>query len=742
MKFIMLKKIAILLFMLPLWHCQAQNLSDIELKDALKALDKNIKELSSQNTDNLTLIHIYSYQITAAQTTIEKYKTYKDNSQIREKWLQLKTLAEQNKPVIDFIEQNLSQRFYAKGLNALLNGRKQEAMELFAQSAKVKPDNVMANYQIAKLKLDSGKVKEAMTMLFSTLETGKANEDEANLCNTLLTFAYNKSMVRVLAMMKEGKFADAENILVQLQDACDKDKFGICNMSNLAANIEKCRNGIYDDHLKIAKRAMDMGKTDIAAAFINNTMDYMSRNREDIKNSSSFDNMAEAVIAAYIKDAKNMTAATQNEVRIDKLIKAKNLAEMIGGEIETEALKNIASINGTTSLTDNRLDSIEANTPAQGYSQTYSQYINDTISDSDKSVEQIEKDYIASSNNKLPKRSVAVEQTKAKSMSKEIDDKFYEVRSFITVNNYEKALEVLESANRLAKIDIEKKEVEKMYLAAIREITAKRMSAAEYAVFVGDIAKADSLVALTQELLVMYKMTDDKRIKEIMNAYLLSLDKKVCAKKQEEIDVFVSNIMDCIRRNDFYAANQNIERAIQIKGSSQCRLDKSKVRALKRQIDKPLEYVGLKEQVSEVLNESKDTMKFVFGYAGLEQYYIDNALAQMQVKHEPLRAIMHSWNDDKLVIKSIEYLMKYRKFEIALSLIGTLKDFGYKASDTKKIQSKLGEMMALENMKDADKIERHHRVSDFYQQDKWFKYFNKSYEKSYEKWKKENKISN
>ena len=55
--------------------------------------------------------------------------------------------------------------------------------------------------------------------------------------------------------------------------------------------------------------------------------------------------------------------------------------------------------------------------------------------------------------------------------------------------------------------------------------------------------------------------------------------------------------MDCVRRNDFYRADGLITTAMQVKGSSECRLDKQKIRQLKRQIEKPLEYVNMKEGV-------------------------------------------------------------------------------------------------------------------------------------------------
>jgi hypothetical protein len=202
----------------------------------------------------------------------------------------------------------------------------------------------------------------------------------------------------------------------------------------------------------------------------------------------------------------------------------------------------------------------------------------------------------------------------------------------------------------------------------------------------------------------------------------------------------VNNIMQFIARNDFSAAEENINKAMQIKGSSQCRLDKSRVRSLKRQIEKPIEYIEAKNLVMEALSEG-DTMKFIFGYATLEQFFMDNHLFEMSVNHQPLREILYQWADDKLVVKATEHLVKYKKYEVAIEVVGALKDFDYKAKHTKDIQQKIGMMMALDNIKKSEKIEQNYRITDRYQNDKWFKYFVKSYEKNLIKWQKENKYS-
>jgi hypothetical protein len=223
----------------------------------------------------------------------------------------------------------------------------------------------------------------------------------------------------------------------------------------------------------------------VAGDFVQNTYDYFQRNRQSITDTTSFEGLVRGVVDSYIGQIKNLYSAKNNEAKIDLIRKTKELVALVGGEYEAGVLKTLSSMQGTTTPVDMKLDSIENAAPVEGYTHQYAQYVKDSISNAQEKVKEIEKQFIPSSENKLPEKSLAVEQTKTKSLRKEIDDKFYESRTFMTVSNYDKALEVLEKANRLAKIDAEKQEVEKMYTSAIREITARRMSAAEYSIFQG-----------------------------------------------------------------------------------------------------------------------------------------------------------------------------------------------------------------------------------------------------------------
>jgi len=696
------KLFAFLVFVLVFCGLSAQVLSPSTKKDIISQYNKHIKTISSISSENFDLMSVYKYQLEQAEEFAKKQQVNNFDNDIYAKNLELKLLIEQNGEIVDFMIPRMSDWYYKKAVFANLNNKKQEAYNYLIKSVEADSTNVMANYELAKISLDSFQVSKTTERLTRLLQNENLNKEESQLCKNLLAFTYDKNIITSLALVKEGKFSDAEDILLQLQSYCKNDILNICKPNLIEKNINICKNGIYKDHIKIAKTAVDKQKTKVAGDFLVNTYDYLQRNMGEITDTSDFDDIVKIVVGNYLATAKGLVEAKNNEARIDLIHKAKELASMLGGDYETDVLKQIAMMQGTTSTSDPMLDSLENAAPNTGYADKYPEFVKDTTANVEKEIEKIEEKFV-----------------------------------YVKVNNYEKAVEVLEKTNELPSIK-STKNIGESNISAIREVTAKRMHKAEYAIFQDDIITADSLVDITEKMLSKYNMKNDSVVVKIMNNYLRAIDQRVCQKKQEEVDVMVHNILDCIRKNDFYLAEEYINIGMQIKGSSECRLNKQRLRALKRQIEQPLEYVKTKEGVDELLAQG-DTARYLKEYAALEHFYITHSLREMSVQHKPIKDIIYEFGSDQLAINTIENLMKYRQYEQGVEALAALKEFGYKSRHTKKIQKQLGQMMSLEESKRNEKIAQSNRLMDKYGEDKWFKYLIKSYNKNLIKWNKQHR---
>ncbi|MDD4529512.1 MAG: hypothetical protein PHX48_06485, partial [Bacteroidales bacterium] len=441
----------------------SQILSETQRKDVILDIHKQIEILSKISSEKLDMIPVYKYQIQTSNNTLEKYEIYKSDNQIYAKWFELKTLVKQNNEMIEFLEPRIGNWFYRKAVGAMANNDKIMASELLNKALVYQPFNVMANYELAKISLDSGKIVSTTNRLTNIISKMQPDEEEKLLCQNLIAFAYDMNLLKSMSLMNQGKYAYAVDILSELNDFCQVDIYGICNKSVVKKNLDFCKTGIYKDHVEISKKAMSIGRADVAGEFVQNTYDYFQRNRQSISDTSSFDGLVRSVVDSYVNQIKNLNTPRNSEAKLDLIRKTKELIALVGGSYEEDVLRTLAQIQGTSTPVDMKLDSIENSVPNQGYTEQYAEYFKDSISDAEQNVKKIEQEYIPSSENPIPEKSLAVEQTKTKNLRKEIDDKFYESRSFMTVNNYDKALEVLETANRLAKIDVEKKEVEKMY---------------------------------------------------------------------------------------------------------------------------------------------------------------------------------------------------------------------------------------------------------------------------------------
>ncbi|MBQ2395967.1 MAG: hypothetical protein II304_02835 [Bacteroidales bacterium] len=694
------KLFALVLFVCSFCGLYAQVLSPSTKQDIISQFNKHIKTISSISSENFDLMSVYKYQLEQAEEFMKKQQVNNFDNDIYAKNLELKLLIEQNSEIVEFMIPRMSDWYYKKAVFANLNNKKQEAYNYLIKSVEADSTNVMANYELAKISLDSFQVSKTTERLTRLLQNENLNKEESQLCKNLLAFTYDKNIITSLALVKEGKFSDAEDILLQLQSYCKNDILNICKPNLIEKNINICKNGIYKDHIKIAKTAVDKQKTKVAGDFLVNTYDYLQRNMGEITDTSDFDDIVKIVVGNYLATAKGLTEAKNNEARIDLIHKAKELASMLGGDYETDILKQIAMMQGTTNTSDPVLDSLENAAPNTGYADKYPEFVKDTTANVEKEIEKIEEKFV-----------------------------------YVKVNNYEKAVEVLEKTNELPSIK-STKNIGESNISAIREVTAKRMHKAEYAIFQDDIITADSLVNITEKMLSKYNMKNDSVVVKIMNNYLRAIDQRVCQKKQEEVDVMVHNILDCIRKNDFYLAEEYINIGMQIKGSSECKLNKQRLRALKRQIEQPLEYVKTKEGVDELLAQG-DTARYLKEYAALEHFYITHSLREMSVQHKPIKDIIYEFGSDQLAINTIENLMKYRQYEQGVEALAALKDFGYKARHTKKIQKQLGKMMSLEESKRNEKIAQSNRLMDKYGEDKWFKYLIKSYNKNLIKWNKQ-----
>ena len=715
----------------------AQNikLSDNERTLIVDEINENIKTLARFKYDNPELLAVYHSQIKDIEKVVEKYRKQSSDPVVYERWHELNLLSTQNREMINFLYPKMTDILYRQGISSLENGDVDRARRLFNKALQYNSNYVMSHYQLAKIEIDSMHIASGAEKLENILNSMSPTADQKKLITDLLNNTYNKNFMYALSLADQGKHARAMEVLSQLKQFCDSDKLGICKDQTLANAITKSKSQIYKDHIKIANKSLHNGKNAVAESFALIAYEYYSENKESLPPDTEFETLIKKIAQNYLSEAKKLEGDRKAALYQEYLDKADALAQYLNGE-DRKALKTqVAALEPTKSKLQQKQYAIEENAKDTAYSDKFADFRSeddDDLTDEEvqNNVAQIEKNYVNENTKKTKSNNTEI--------SKSLNDKFYETRSLLSVNSFEKALEVLEKANQLARIGNEKNEVEDMYRRAIREITAKRMSAAEYAVWQGDINTADSLVNLTNDLIRSYNMGKDTAVVRIMNSYLNALDKKVCSKRQDEINSYVYNILDCIKRNDYYKAEAYVREALAVPETRKCKLDKSKLKALMKQIEKPLEYIDRLDNAYTLLR-SGDTANYIQQYGSLETMYNMYDLESAGIKHNPLRQILANINNTYLTLNAIDILIRHKDYMVALEALGALKDMGYKASETKKVQQRMGKLMSYEMNKQNYSYDDALDAISNYTDDKWYSVFAKDFKKSMKSWSRQSR---
>lgn len=725
--------LAMAFFMLPL-TVDAQKISNNQRTTILSDLDENIRLLSKFQYDTPELITNYAAQLSDAEKAVARYADYKSDIMVYERWYMLKKLVEQNKEMIAFLQPKSADWLYRQGVAEMESGNGKRAMNFFEKALNANPKHVLSHFQIARLDIDSTKLGDAAKRLNEVLETMNPNSDEEALIKGILSYAYDKNYMYAINMENQEKYAQAVAVMLELEAFCMYDNLGICDSATVDNTLERCRTGVYSNQIELARKALKSKRNVAAEDFAMSAYEYYSANKDKIKDDMNFNTLAKQIAESYIQEASTFTG-NKKATLLDEYLKRATMMASYTDKATKELLEaKVAALQPEKTRLELKQEAIENAAIDTSYSERFAQYISaedEDLIDSDEEVRNIEETYV--------NEGTKVGQTKKTSISKVIDDKFVETKTYLSVNSFDKALEVLESANQLAKIEGDKDEVEKMYLLAIREITAKRMSAAEFAIWQGEPDVADSLINVTNDLIKTYKVEKDTAIVRIMKSYLMTLDKKVCSKRQEELNGYVYSIMDCLRRNDYYKADALVRTALAIPESKNCKLDKSRLKSLMEQIQHPLEYIDYMDNASKCLKRG-DTNGYIQQYTTAEALYNRNELGTMGMTHTPMREVLLQVEDVDFALNALEVMIKYKEYMVALEALGAIKDMEYKAAQTKNIQDRLAKLMSFDMSKQGYSYDDAVETIHYYSTDKWYKYFTKAFKKYMKTWIKEKKM--
>ena len=708
---------------------EAQTLSKAKQSSIVANIDEYIRLLSNFSYDTPELMSDYASQLSEAEEIVKQYSDYKTDIVVYERWYILSNLAKQSREMMNFYKPKMADGLYRKGVAMQEAGDGKSATNYFNKAIDVNPNHVLSHLQLAVMDIDSTKLGEASERLYNIMSAMNPNADEKALIKGLLEYAYNKNYMYAISLEQQEKYPQAVAVMLELEAFCEKDKLNICDSMNVQNVLERCRTGVYAAQIDMARKALKSERNDVAEEFALAAYNYYSENKEDIHDDMKFAQLAKQISESYIAEALELRG---DPLADEYMAHAQALAEYTDKDTRELLEAKISTLNPGKTPLELEYEAIEKENVEESYTERFDNYLANNekveMADVQTEIEKIENDYV----NDNTKQGI----TSAIELTEEMEAALAETKEYLAIGSYDKALEALDQATKGGVPGATKADVNNMYLMAIREITAKRMSAAEFAVWQGEQDVADSLIAVTNELITTYDVALDTGIARIMKSYLLTLDKKLCSKRQDELDAYVYGITDCLKRKEFVAAEKLVRTALAVPESRNCKLDKTRLKALMQQVAMPLEYLNLMDKAQTSFKYG-DTSAYIRQYASAEALYNRYELGTMGVSHIPIRSMLQQTRNEDYMVKALELIIAQKEYMVALEAIGAIKDMGIKASKTKKLQDDLAKNMSYDMAKQLYTYDAALDTIIYYSTDKWYKYFTKSFKKYMKKWLKE-----
>lgn len=236
---------------------------------------------------------------------------------------------------------NLDKLYYDKGIKALNNKDMQSAMGQFKKSVLFNPMYAPSQLEIAKILFWRDSLTESAEIL--KLLLNKANPDPNTYQATILytDSVYNKLTDQAYFLLNEERHTEAAFIFQYCLSFCDSAGSYQCRDKHIKG-LAMAKFGIYQSFLKVAQKAIDNQKYDLAIIYIEEARKYQSENNSAIINDAEAIGKIEIIAHHYMVKGDTLFARKHLKKALDNYHQALSLCSAYHIEIPDKLERSIS----------------------------------------------------------------------------------------------------------------------------------------------------------------------------------------------------------------------------------------------------------------------------------------------------------------------------------------------------------------------------------------------------------------
>lgn len=226
-----------------------------------------------------------------------------------------------------------------------------------------------------------------------------------------------------------------------------------------------------------------------------------------------------------------------------------------------------------------------------------------------------------------------------------------------------------------------------------------------------------------------YGLIYQPELQESLTLLNNSIFNKHCDYAIQQYDEVIDTFYKAVDRGDFIAAVDILGKCDEVSYKNYyCDLDRELVVELKDIYTPAAEYQELAKVAQEALDEG-DHDKFIETHQQMEELSNNYEVIRKHIEPLPLHYLFSVKKNLALLESSIDYYQNKEDFETAFKLLYVLEENNYSDKETKTLQQKLGNKVALAYKEDPATSDLDETVEKYTEGHDYLKHFKKTYDK-------------
>ena len=590
------------------------------------------------------------------------------------------------------------------------------AIDNLAKAIQFNPFYIPAQIGIAKINIRKGNLfaaADSISKILNVMNPTPEDKEEIHSTISLLLAAFNNQGNELL--IKED-FNAAVSVFEQAIKFCLSLQLFDCNTENLTTGLTRAKTGIYLSYLKIARKALNNERLEMASSYVKMAKEYKHNNLNEIKNDED-DIILNNIIDAYTRKGLNYLNVKNYEKAMEQFNLAQELTmslSLVNNEnklsegimIAKQGIYKGMIFNATSELKKGNIDNAE-------------NIVNKAIE-----YQQLNKDVII---NTLGTDTIMLTIKKRK-----YENLIGEGKRLLGYGQYEEALNVFVNAKEMGKIWKFKRDnlLDTLLALSAKPVIIENLLNAQIKAWGNDLSEAEKFYKTAYIMQYNYNLVNDSDINKEIDKLNKKIYERKCQNAQDLYNKYYAQAIKSITASDFVVAGNYLDLAINVAiDFFQCNISVLEASEKKSEYLPAITYQNL-IATAEKAYYIGNYPEAVINYATASNYYKDYRVYNMGLVHINFSDFMLLYDNPDFLMYCINYFTEKEMYNDALSALNILKNKQYDVKKTKKLQKQLGIKMSIydkENNKKKIKV----LLLKYTNNDKYYRVFRRYYKLSW-----------